>query len=76
MKKGEKLFIVDLESVSPFSKEGLKKLANDEKNYKKMPFLYLIASDARNKSINWADKNLIYLDKKVQGSWMIYSFTK
>ena len=64
------------ESVSPFDEEALSKLANDEKKYKKIPFLYLIASNSRNDSIKWADKNLTYINKKVQGSWMIYCFRK
>ena len=74
MKKGENLFIVDLESVSLFPPENLKKIANNEKKYKTIPFLYMMASYARNKSLEWADKNMEYVNKKETGSWIVYNF--
>lgn len=74
MKKGESLFIVDLTTVSIFNESYLKKLAQDEKQYKKTPFLYLLFSYTRNYSINWANKNLNYADKRKKGSWIIYKF--
>ncbi len=74
MKKGENLFIVDLTTVSIFNEEYLKHLAQREKEYQKTPFLYLLFSYARNYSINWANKNLNYADKRKKGSWIIYKF--
>ena len=76
MKKGEKLFIVDLETVSLFSDNALKTLAQDEEKYTKIPFLYLIASYNRNKSLIWAHQNFKHIEKIKKGSWMIYSFEK
>ena len=76
MNKGEKLFVVDLESVSIFSNTDLKALAQEEQKYKKTPFLYLIASYVRNKSLYWAHENLKFNDKILTGSWMVYSFEK
>jgi len=49
-------------------------LIKDEKKYKNTPFLYLVASYARNESINWANKNFKYLDKRYKGAWAIYCF--
>ena len=76
MQKGEKLFVVDLESVSLFSNSGLKKLAQNDEKYEKTPFLYLIASYNRNKSLIWAHRHLKFKKRIKKGSWMIYSFEK
>lgn len=75
LQQNEKLFIVDLESVSIFPDENLINLTQGER-YKKTPFLYLISSYMRNKSIYYANKNLKYIAKKQTGSWMIYCFEK
>ncbi len=74
MKKGESLFIIDLTTVSIFNQEYLKKLSEEDEKYKKTPFLYLLFSYARNHSMNWANKNLNYADKRKKGSWIIYKF--
>ena len=76
LKKGEKLFVVDLETVSLFPPENLERIAMDNEKYKKTPFLYLIASYSRNKSLDWASRNLNYSGKIQKGSWVIYSFEK
>lgn len=76
MKKGEKLFVVDLETVSIFSDDALKKIAQHEKEYQKTPFLYLIASYNRNKSLIWAHRHLKFQKKVKKESWMIFSFEK
>lgn len=76
MKKGEKLFIVDLETVSIFSYSDLINILSDDKKYKETPFLYLISSYVRNKSLSWAYGNLNFKEKKLKNSWMIYSFEK
>lgn len=76
MKKGEKLFVVDLETVSLFSNTDMKRILGDENLYQNTPFLYLIASYSRNKSLYWAYSNLKYQAKIKKGSWMIYSFKK
>lgn len=76
MKKGQKLFVVDLESVSLYSEEQMKNLLSDEKKYNKTPFLFLIASYMRNRTLDWAARNLLYKGKIKTGSWMVYSFMK
>ena len=76
MKKGEKLFIVDLETVSLFSNNALKNIAQDDKKYEKIPFLFLIASYNRNKSLFWAHEHFKFNKQIKKGSWMIYSFEK
>ena len=74
MKKGEKLFVVSLDTVSLFPPENLKRIALDDEKYKKTPFLYLISSFVRNESLAWAYKNLSYVDKREIGSWIVYCF--
>lgn len=76
MKEKERLFIVDLETVSIFPPENLKNIAQDNQKYSKTPFLYLISSYVRNKSLDWANLNLEYKNKTQKGSWMIYCFEK
>ena len=76
LKKGQKLFIVDLETVSIFPPQNLLRVVSDKQKYEKTPFLYLISSYVRNKSLDFASKNLTYLDKKRKGSWQIYCFQK
>lgn len=76
MKKGENLFIVNLESVSLFPPENLKNIANNDEKYQKTPFLYLISSYARNKSLHWANDRMEYIGKKQTGSWIVYNFKK
>ena len=74
MKKGQKLYIVDLESVSIFNQDALKKIINDDEKYNKTPFLYLMASYVRNEAMSWADRNFKYLKKEKTGNWVIYCF--
>jgi hypothetical protein len=74
IKKGDKLFIVDLESVSLFNEYGIETVLKDEKRYKKTPFLFLIASLNRNEAIKWADSRFVYKDKIKTGAWMVYRF--
>ncbi len=74
MKMGERLFIVDLTSVSLFDKESLKSIAENEIKYKKIPFLYLISSYVRNSVIDVANSKLSYVKKKQLHSWTIYEF--
>ena len=76
MSDEQKLFIVDLESVSLFSKESILQIVNNEEKYKNTPFLFLIASLVRNQAVDSANRNLAYIGKAKAGSWMIYSFQK
>ncbi len=68
--------MVDLEAVSIFNDWGIEQIVKDEKRYNKTPFLFLIASYVRNKSLAYLDKNLTYLEKKQTGAWMVYCFEK
>ena len=76
MKKGQQFFVVDLESVSLYSDEQMKNLLADDEKYNKTPFLFLIASYMRNRSLDWAARNFLYQGKIKIGSWMVYSFKK
>ncbi len=74
MKKGERLFIVDLTSVSLFDSPSLSNIAKDEIRYKKIPFLYLISSYIRNSVLDIAYLKLDYVNKKDTYDWTIYEF--
>lgn len=74
MKKGDKLFVADLITVSFFSPKNLKDIASDEKKYYKTPFLFLISSYNKNSSLKWAYKNLSYLNQKDRFQWIVYKF--
>ena len=74
MKKGENLFVVDLESVSFFNSERLRNIALDSSRYEKIPFLFLVASYLKNSSLSWANSRLKFQEDKNIGSWHIYKF--
>ena len=76
MKKGQRLYIVDLESVSFLKAQDIRKIASDSEKYHKMPFLYLIMSYLRNEVMTWADSKLTYVEKYHAGDWMVYEFVK
>ncbi|MBR2069018.1 MAG: hypothetical protein IJ877_04565 [Candidatus Gastranaerophilales bacterium] len=75
LKKGESLFLVDLESVTFLNEDSIIKTASVDEKYFKMPFLYMISSYMRNQAINWANEKYVYQGKKKIGSWMIYKFS-
>jgi len=62
--------------VSIFPPANLLNLAQNEEKYEKTPFLYLVSSYSRNKSLDWAYEKLTYKNKIKKGSWMVYSFEK
>lgn len=66
--------MVDLETVSIFPPENLLNVAKDENKYKNTPFLYLVSSYVRNKSLDWAQENFNYAGKVRKGSWTVYCF--
>lgn len=74
LNKNDNLFIVDLESVSFLDDERIVTIASDDKEYHKMPFLYLVSSYLRNQAIMWASEKYRYIEKKQTGSWMVYKF--
>lgn len=76
MKKNEKIFVVDLETVSIYSDENISNIIKDEKKYKNTPFLYLITSLTRNLAMDKLASELTYIEKTKIGSWMVYSFQK
>ena len=66
--------MVDLESVSLFPKETMRTILDNDVEYKKTPFLFLMASYVRNEAMDWASEYFKYIDKRQKGSWMIYCF--
>lgn len=75
MQQGEKLFIVDLTTVSFFDSKTLKNIASSNV-YKKTPFLYLVSSYMKNSAIASAGNRLKLVDKKTSYDWDIYMFIK
>ena len=76
MKKGDRMFIVELKQVSFFNDERLENIVLDEESYKRIPFLYLVTSYAKNYSIRESTKELEYKGHYDSGSWRVYLFEK
>ena len=76
MKEGDKLFIVDLKTVSFFNESRLENIVLDFESYQRIPFLYLVSSYAKNYSIKESKEQLHYKGHYETGSWIIYLFEK
>ena len=76
MKKGDKMYIVELKTVSFFNDERLENIVLDAKTYKRIPFLYLVTSYAKNYSIRISTKELDYKGHYDSGSWRVHLFEK
>ncbi len=76
LKSGDRLFIVDLRSVSFFPPEVVNTVANDTSIYKTVPLLYLAMSYIKSCTLEKANKELVYVGEKNTGAWNIYVFQK
>ena len=78
LKNGDKLFLVDLTSVSFFPMSIINQIANDENpsNYNNAPLLYLVMSYVKNFTLEKAKRELVYGGYYNTGSWRIYVFEK
>ena len=74
--KGDRLFVVDLTSVSFFPENIIKGIASDDNIYKSTPLLYLAMSYAKAFTLNKAHNELDYVGYYNSGAWRIYVFKK
>ncbi len=76
MKKGDRMFIVELKTVSFFNEERLENIVLDDKSYQRIPFLYLVTSYAKNYSIKTSSQELDYKGHYDSGSWRVHLFER
>ncbi len=76
LKKGDKLFLVDLTSVSFFPKSIVQQIASNDDIYRTTPLLYLAMSYAKNFILEKAHRELEYVGHYNTGAWRIYVFKK
>ena len=76
MNKGDKLFIVELTSVSFFSEARLENIVLDAKSYERIPFLYLMSSYVKNYCLRESSQKLSYKGYYDSKSWRLHLFEK
>ncbi len=76
LNKGDRLFIVDLTSVSFFPENVVKEIANNDIIYESTPLLYLAMSYAKAFTLNKAHNELSYMGYYNTGAWRVYVFKK
>ncbi len=76
MKKGDRLGIIFLKSVSFLTEDKIKKITNDKKEYDKMPLFFLVFSYTKNNSIKLSEEFLEPYYSAEYGDWEIYVFEK
>ncbi len=76
IKKGDRLFIVDLTSVSFFPMNIVQNIASDDKLYNNTPLLYLAMSYIKDYVLIMAGQEMIFDGYKDTGAWKIYVFKK
>lgn len=76
MKKGDKLGIICLKSVSFLSPERIKEITKDQVQYKKMPLFFLVFSYTKNNAVKLSEKILTPYYTAEYGDWEIYVFEK
>lgn len=76
LNKGDRMFVVDLTSVSFFSPGDFREILNNNDQYYKIPFLYLVSSYTRNYVVEEALKRLRLNGHYTTGAWLIYVFEK
>ncbi|MBQ4122619.1 glycosyltransferase family 39 protein [bacterium] len=76
MKKGDRIGIVTLDSVSFLSNEDMKIAINDEEKYKKAQYIFLVFSTLKN-NLYYAFKDKFIIDTITQaGSWTLVVYKK
>ncbi len=76
IKSGDRLFVVDLTSVSFFPEDIVYNIANNDNDYKRTPLLYLAMSNIKHLTLKKAKHELDYIGYYNTGAWRIYVFKK
>lgn len=76
LNKGDKLFIVELKTVSFFDERRLENIVLDDEQYNRIPFLYLVSSYAKNQALKESKEKLSYKGHWDSGSWRVYLFER
>ena len=76
MKKGEKIGIIFLNTVSFLSNDNIQDILKDEKRYKYTPFIFLVFSTLRN-NLLLSFKDDYKIDSITgSGDWTLFVFEK
>lgn len=76
LKHSQKLAIVILKDVSMYSPMQIQALKTNKNEYKKIPTLFLVFSDLKNKEMKEGLKTLQILRIEDKGSWAVVTFVK
>ncbi len=76
LKKGEKLGIITLNSVSFISVDNMKKITNDEKLYNNTSFIFLVFSAVKNNLLYAAKQELKFDTMNTYGDWTLHVYIK
>lgn len=76
LKPNQKIAVVILNDVAIYSPTQMQVLINDNKEYKKTPFLFLVFSYFKNEILKECLENLQILRIEQKGSWSVITFTK
>lgn len=76
MKKGDRLAIVFLKSVSFFDEVQMKKITSDVQTYHNTPFLFMVFSYVKNNSLAVSSKYLKLKTVAEEGDWLLFVFQK
>lgn len=76
LKPNQKLAVVILNDVAMYSPVQIEAIRNDEKLYKKAPFLFVVFSYFKNETLKEGLAKLKILRIEQKGSWTVVTFTK
>lgn len=76
LKPGQKMVIVILKDVSIYSPTQMQVLMSNDKEYKKIPLLFLVFSYLKNEILEECLKTLQILRLEQKGSWSVITFLK
>ena len=76
LKENQSLIIVCLDSVSFYSDEKIVEIANNNKEYKSEPLLFLVFSHLKNQTVKNAMSQIPITHFEKKGKWSVIKFTK
>lgn len=76
MKKGQKVTLILLNSVSMVPPNYLKQIVENDKTYKKTPFLFLVFSHLKNETIKSMIKRFSVITSEIKGDWLCLTFKR